>query len=70
MPDETILLPLGQTEEDTADDLQVVDVIASGYEWTCPNCDTYNTMTAHTLHVECHQCGGFFETNPPAHAYD
>lgn len=61
-----------QTEatEEELQETQLVDVIASGYEWTCPACETYNTMSGHQLHVECKNCGEGFETNPPEHCYD
>lgn len=47
-----------------------VDVIASGYEWTCPVCDYMNSMYEYSVEVRCDSCGVMFNANPPEHAYD
>ena len=44
-----------------ADD-DVVDLIPSGYEWTCPNCDDLNQQDAITHQVICKSCGKLFKT--------
>jgi hypothetical protein len=49
---------------------QSVDVIASGYEWVCPEpCGHYNREIAFSVEVTCGKCGKTFEANPPNHAY-
>ena len=53
-----------------------VDLIASGYEWTCPNCGKFHREIEATETVKCvcdkrHNdcgCGKTFETNSPEHA--
>lgn len=64
----------GKTHGIPTDDLfgeesERVDLIASGYEWICPNCEKYNREIESKEHVTCGQCGKTFETNPPEHAY-
>lgn len=51
--------------------METVDIIASGYEWICPACDTLNKEMEYTEQVNCGnpQCFTEFETNPPEHAY-
>jgi uncharacterized protein (DUF983 family) len=46
-----------------------VDMIASGYEWECPECETENHEIEVTEKVHCMGCGADFDTNPPEHAY-
>lgn len=48
---------------------EIVDVIASGYEWTCPQCEHLNLEIEVKEEVECTECKTKFDTNPPAHAY-
>lgn len=41
------------------DALNTVDIIASGYEFDCEECGTYNTLIAipkYGTAVECHKC--------------
>lgn len=49
--------------------MEAVDMIASGYEWICPECESFNTETEVGEFVTCGECGMDFETNPPEHAY-
>jgi len=49
--------------------MEIVDVVASGYEWECPSCEELNRMIEWTEFVECEFCGKRYETNPPEHAY-
>jgi len=49
--------------------METVDIIASGYEWICPECGRFNTEIEITETVICEECGTEFETNPPEHAY-
>lgn len=46
-----------------------VDIIASGYEWICPDCNNLNYEIEVIEKVTCAGCGHIFETNPPEHAY-
>lgn len=48
----------------TADEvkkLEGVELIASGYEWTCPNCDYLNREIELTETVECGACRKVYE---------
>lgn len=49
--------------------MKTVDIIASGYEWICPECETFNQEIEITETVKCCSCKTTFETNPPEHAY-
>lgn len=48
---------------------ETVDMIASGYEWICPECETLNKEIEWTENVTCEQCGRIYETELPEHAY-
>lgn len=53
--------------------LSSFDVIASGYEFNCPACETYNTFIAIPKHgkaVECHNCHAQFRIDEATHAYE
>lgn len=45
-----------------------VDIIASGYEWICPNCEILNHEIEVTEFVDCGACHHTYPTNPPEHA--
>ena len=47
-----------------------VDIIASGYEWICPHCDTLNKLSEYPSSqiVVCEQCGETCEAELPEHA--
>jgi transcription elongation factor Elf1 len=48
-----------------------VDMIASGYDWTCPKCNHWNNEIEWKETVVCAnaECGQSFTTNVPEHAY-
>lgn len=48
--------------------METVDIIASGYEWTCPECNRLNKEIEYTQQVQCKQCQQTFETGLPEHA--
>lgn len=52
------------------DELECIDLIASGYEWECPNCETLNKEIEVTKRVTCARCKSVFVTNSPEHAYE
>jgi hypothetical protein len=45
-----------------------VQLIASGYEWICPKCDTLNHEIETTETVECDECETTFEVEDYHHA--
>lgn len=47
-----------------------VELIASGYEWECPECKTLNKEIEAKTQGECKECGADFDTDPPEHAYE
>lgn len=49
--------------------METVDIIASGYEWICPECEEFNTEIEITEEVQCQECLEIFETKPAEHAY-
>ncbi|KKN77477.1 hypothetical protein LCGC14_0360360 [marine sediment metagenome] len=51
--------------------METVDIIASGYEWICPECERFNTEIEITETVICEAptCKAEFKTNPAEHAY-
>jgi uncharacterized protein (DUF983 family) len=54
-------------------DITAVDVIASGYEWECPECGEVNNpiefRTDQDGCVTCDFCKRRFKANMPEHAY-
>jgi uncharacterized protein (DUF983 family) len=52
-----------------ADELDSVDLVASGYEWECP-CGKLNKEIEITEQVTCSECGQRYNTNPAEHAYE
>lgn len=36
--------------------VETVEMVASGYEWTCPNCGKLNHTSMATEKVECEDC--------------
>ncbi len=56
-------------EEEADDDPGRVDLIASGYEWTCPRCEHFNHEIEITYSVQCENCGREWETNDAHHAH-
>ena len=59
-------------KDDKPQGTQIVDVIASGYEWTCPICETLNKEIEHKEVVTCSRsdCRVSFKTNLPEHCYE
>ncbi|MBW1845556.1 MAG: hypothetical protein JRI94_00115 [Deltaproteobacteria bacterium] len=43
--------------------METVGLIASGYEWTCPECDTLNKEIEIYNQVTCQNCERTFEVN-------
>ena len=47
---------------------ELVDIIASGYEWICPKCAYINKEIEYQSEVQCGHCDNEFETSLPEHA--
>jgi hypothetical protein len=62
------------SDRDTAGQEQIesVDIIASGYEWICLKCDEFQHIIAYpkTGMVQCEQCGTKFCVDLPEHAME
>jgi len=54
------------------EDIPIVDVIASGYEWVCPECGELHTIYEFPKNpiVRCPDCGCKVELNIPEHAME
>lgn len=52
------------------EEMEQVDLIASGYEWVCPNCELLNKEIEipHSERVECNNCGEKYEVSGHFHA--
>jgi DNA-directed RNA polymerase subunit RPC12/RpoP len=50
--------------------MDTVDLIASGYEWTCPKCETLNEEIEVTEKVSCRNCGRIFKVQDYQHAIE
>jgi len=52
-------------------DVPAADIIASGYEWMCPECGILNRFMEIPKHdyVECGDCGALAKAEPAEHAY-
>jgi DNA-directed RNA polymerase subunit RPC12/RpoP len=48
---------------------ETVELISSGYEWTCLNCDTLNTTIEILEDVKCQECSEKFKVDDHHHAY-
>ncbi len=46
-----------------------VELIAGGYEWTCPGCDELNTEVEVLPEVVCRKCGKRCQVSGHDHAY-
>jgi len=57
---------------DTVEWSGCVDVVASGYEWECPICETLNTMCDYpaTQKLTCSHCASEFDAELPEHCID
>ncbi len=55
--------------EDMPQGTEPVDIIASGYEWMCPTCETLVLEIEHTEIVTCSECNKSYYTSPPLHAH-
>jgi len=51
--------------------MDTVPLIASGYDWYCPECGHDNIVIEykHGAMVHCAKCKSCFETDPPDHAF-
>lgn len=49
---------------------QTVEIIASGYEWICPKCDSLNKDIEVKESVKCEYCHKEFKTGYPRHAFE
>ena len=45
-----------------------VELIASGYEWICPNCDDINHEIEVTERVQCDNCHASYDVADYEHA--
>ncbi len=53
--------------------LDGIELIASGYEWECPNCGTENKVIAIPAHrepVRCSDCKKYFAVEFANHAHE
>ena len=46
-----------------------VDLIASGYDWICPECDSENREIEMTQTITCPECDAIFWTGEYRDAY-
>lgn len=50
-------------------DLEYVDLISTGYEWICPNCNELNNEMEITETVDCINCDKEFYVDNVEHAF-
>ena len=50
--------------------MKKVTVVASGYEWICPKCETLNAEIEWSENLQCSMCEEVFEADPPVHVYE
>ena len=55
-------------DEALVDDVETVVLIASGYEWTCPNCEALNKEIEVNEKVICASCGNVYLVEDVEHA--
>ncbi len=49
-------------------ELEDVELIASGYEWYCPECEEFNNEIEIPYYLVCRKCGGSFGVGDYHHA--
>jgi hypothetical protein len=62
-----------EPSEKQYDALDAVDIIASGYEFDCPKCETYNTLIdipRYGRAVQCRNCKSTFRVEDAVDAQD
>ncbi|MCK5615776.1 hypothetical protein KAR91_78660 [Candidatus Pacearchaeota archaeon] len=59
-----------KSDENRAENVPIVDVIASGYEWICPECEEMHEVIEFPRNpiVRCPDCGFKVELDLPEHA--
>ena len=57
-----------ETEEEQEEDS--VEMIASGYEWTCPKCEALMQEIEITPKVKCHDCSTVYNVDDYHHAHN
>ncbi|MFA5354521.1 MAG: hypothetical protein WC291_09860 [Thermodesulfovibrionales bacterium] len=57
-------------EEERNSTLDTIEMVVEGYEWTCPECETYNTQIESVPLVRCKCCHHAFEVDSLEHAYE
>lgn len=59
-----------KANEKRIENIPVVDVIASGYEWICPECQTFHKIIEFPKNpvIQCSECGCKVELDLPEHA--
>lgn len=65
----TFINNYGENEMNQPTSNETVDIIASGYEWQCPNCEKFIHEIEIKEFVTCHNCLYTYETNPVEHAH-
>ena len=48
--------------------MESVQLIASGYEWICPDCNSFNKEIEVTERVKCHSCKKTYAVDDYYHA--
>lgn len=48
---------------------ETVSLIASGYDWQCPNCGNENMEMEYSEKVVCKECSEIFKADLPDHAF-
>lgn len=60
---------LSEEDRKVINEREAVDLIASGYEWTCPACEWYNREIETLTLVQCEGCNGIFKVGEANHAH-
>lgn len=56
--------------QDNEPETNSVELIASGYDWVCPNCDEFNHEIEVTEQVTCKHCQHIYTVAEYYHAYN
>ena len=54
---------------ETEDEIEEIDLVASGYDWDCPVCNVWNYVIQVEQEVECNECHMVFKVHDHYHAY-
>ena len=66
---ETVQIVLDERDDEEEEIPESVTIIASGYDWLCPNCDDWRHEAEAYDNVTCPECGTNYDVDETNHAF-